>query len=180
MAKLNRIEYLRNGVKVSKNPALVGIGNFKKSAPVVIEKFAKEEAQKLAADIRKVIYRQLYNWVPLATGTAKAKEALGLDPRILIATGAYVKNIKARPRVGRGGCSAVWVVGNSDRLHPGDTFTYKELSRWLEFGTKRSGQVVIPARPHFRPVWARFVVSVNDQHRALTASLVDILQGKKK
>jgi len=109
-------------------------------------------ALKLAGDLRSQIYQQGIDMAPLSPRYLRRKIRLGLDDRILIATGTYVNNIRVRKdERGR------YVVSPGSRTEvngvPLDT-----LASWLEFGTRNDdGSVRMPARPHWRPVWNNFL-----------------------
>ena len=112
-------------------------------------------ASELADQVRLVILTQGYTWQPLSPGYVAEKVKAGLDERILIATGFYVENIQAF--LSRGGASggSRWRVGFPPGMtHEPSQIDINLLAKWLEFGT-----VNMPPRPHWRPVWSRFVVN---------------------
>lgn len=101
-----------------------------------------EMAEEFADDVREILSRQLIAWVPLSKEYARHKREMGLDPRILIATGRYINSIQ--PIEQKDGS---WVVSVPNELLQGSTkHTLKDLARWLEYGTR-----TMPARPHWRP-----------------------------
>ena len=102
----------------------------------------KDLAEEFADDLRMLISRQLIGWMPLSKEYKIYKRKMGLDPRILIATGRYVSSIQ--PVQQRDGS---WIVSVPDEpLRQGSKHTLKDLARWLEYGTQN-----MPARPHWRP-----------------------------
>lgn len=107
-----------------------------------IEGLGKDLAEEFADDLRMLISRQLIAWAPLSKPYRTYKRRMGLDPRILIATGRYVHSIQ--PIQQRDGS---WIVSVPEEpLKPGSKYTLRDLARWLEYGT-----ATMPARPHWRP-----------------------------
>jgi len=107
-----------------------------------IEGLGEEMAKEFADDLRAILARQLISWRPLSPKYRLYKSRMGLDPRILIATGRYVQSIQALQQP-----DGSWVVGVPDEpLRPGSKYTLKDLARWLEYGTMH-----MPPRPHWRP-----------------------------
>lgn len=103
---------------------------------------SQELAEEFADDLRLLIDRQLIAWVPLSPSYRLYKHRMGMDPRILIATGRYVHAIQAIQ-----GPDGSWSVGiPPEPLRPGSRYTLKDLAKWLEFGTQ-----TMPPRPHWRP-----------------------------
>lgn len=103
---------------------------------------SREVAFKTAKRIRRRIREQRIPMAGLSQSWRRFKQTHGLDPRILIATGAYVASIQPRQL-----SKDRWTVAPA----AGVTMANKNkamstLGLWLEFGT--SG---MPARPHFRP-----------------------------
>jgi hypothetical protein len=117
----------------------------------------KDMAEEFADDLKALITRQLIAWVPLSPGYTKRKRMLGLDPRILIATGRYVSSIQ--PIAQKDGS---WIVSVPDTpLRAGSKYTLKDLARWLEYGTRN-----MPARPHWRParnLWRTKIVQMKEK-----------------
>jgi hypothetical protein len=111
-------------------------------------------ASRIAGQVRDMIIRQTNpDWPPLSRAYARHKEVHGLDSRMLIATGAYVRSIVAR----RHGMNAFTVAPSEDPLldsHGVPTgYTLTDLGTWLEFGTRNpDGSQKMPPRPHWRPV----------------------------
>lgn len=128
----------------------------------------QEMAQEFADDLKEIIERQLIAWVPLSSGYTRRKRMLGLDPRILIATGRYVNSIQPIEQP-----DGSWVVSVPDEPLGGKSkYTLKDLARWLEYGTK-----TMPARPHWRPalnIWRTKIYQVRRRVRH------DLVQSLKK
>jgi hypothetical protein len=79
------------------------------------------------------------------------KVSEGKDPRPLIATGLYIKNIVARERKLKKGTT--WTVLPRNIIHRPSGVRLPVLAGWLEFGTPFSNPgEKMPARPHWRPV----------------------------
>ena len=129
---------------------------------------SRDMAEEFADDLRTIISRQLISWVPLSKEYAKRKRILGLDPRILIATGRYIESITPVQNP-----DGSWVVSvPAEPLRPGSKHTLKDLARWLEYGTR-----TMPARPHWRPamqIWRTKIYQVRRRVRH------DIVQEMKK
>jgi hypothetical protein len=163
LRKLRILRPTERRADMEANPSLVmDVG------PMNIEGLGYEMAKEFADDLKELIERQLFAWVPLSSGYARYKRRMGLDPRILIATGRYVNSIEPQPD-GKGG----WVIGVPDEpLSPGSRYTLKDLARWLEFGTQH-----MPARPHWRPamnIWRTKIYQVKRRVRH------DLVQQMKK
>jgi hypothetical protein len=94
-------------------------------------------------------------WKPLNRAYAARKEKLGLDNRMLIATGKYLEEISVRlPRVD--GEKVTYIVEPSKKTVIGQNtadFTYGWLSVVLERGSVSRN---IPPRPHWGPTGAEF------------------------
>jgi len=119
----------------------------------------QEMAQEFADDLKAIIERQLIAWVPLSPNYARRKRMLGMDPRILIATGRYVNSIQPIEQP-----DGTWVVSvPAEPLHAGSKYTLKDLARWLEYGTLH-----MPPRPHWRPamnIWRTKIYQVRRRVR---------------
>lgn len=100
----------------------------------VMASFAEEVKARLVYSIEL----QTFKHEPLSTKWANKKDRLGLDPRILIATGEYVDSIFT------GQTSTGFFVSIPEGL--------TKRAAWMEFGTRTT-----VARPHWRPVamWAQ-------------------------
>mgnify|MGYP001447643462 CR=1 FL=1 len=113
-------------------------------------------------------------WAALSERYLRWKKRRGLDPRILIATGEYVKNIGiekvkghfrkekgkkgiilVKPEDGKqaDGKDVAYVVCVPDRKHQASGLNFRRLARIHEFGSVKAH---IPARPHWRPLWKEF------------------------
>jgi len=94
-------------------------------------------------------------WKPLNRAYAARKEKLGLDNRMLIASGNYLKEIKVRlPRIDD--VNVTYIVEPSTktvRNQKMSDFTYGWLSVVLERGSVSRN---IPPRPHWGPTGAEF------------------------
>jgi hypothetical protein len=124
-------------------------------------------AAEFADDLKSIISRQLIAWVPLSPVYKKRKRILGLDPRILIATGRYVASIQPVQQD-----DGSWVVSVPDEpLRPGSKYTLKDLARWLEYGTE-----TMPARPHWRPAQNVWRTKIYQMKRRLHFDLVNELK----
>lgn len=128
----------------------------------------KDMAEEFADDLKAIITRQLIAWVPLNPKYVQRKRLLGLDPRILIATGRYVSSIQPIPQP-----DGSWVVGvPNESLRAGSKYTLQDLARWLEYGTQK-----MPARPHWRParnIWRTKIVQIKQRLR------FDLVQALRK
>ncbi len=103
---------------------------------------SREVAFKTAKRIRRRIREQRIPLAGLSRSWRKFKARHGLDPRILIATGAYVASIQPRQL-----SKDRWMVAPAAGVTMANrNRAMSTLGLWLEFGT--SG---MPARPHFRP-----------------------------
>ena len=118
----------------------------KSSKPLQLDQLSRIMAEDFATDLRRIISSQVFAWAPLSPAYAKRKKRLGLDPRILIATGAYIKAIQAMPND-----DGSWRVDVPNTpLSPKSKYTLRDLAHWLEWGYT-SGNTVMPPRPHWRP-----------------------------
>jgi hypothetical protein len=113
-------------------------------ASITLERKAKEAVR----DLRDIILKQKYNWQPLSSEYEDYKENHELDPRTLIATGEYVQNIVAwKDEYG------FWHVGpRPNHIHEPSGLPLVVLARIHEYGTS-----TVPARPMYRPYYARLV-----------------------
>lgn len=104
--------------------------------------FSRDQAMKIAKRVRRRIREQRIRVKPLSPAWVAMKAKLGLDPRVLIANGAYVASIQAR-KVGKDR----WAVAPAANTKVvGRQIAMSTLGRWLEYGTK-----FMAARAHFRP-----------------------------
>jgi len=144
------------------NPNFVTV--FRKSAIRASALRMKSMADKLAKDVRDVLYKQLYNWPPLSPKYLAMKERTGLDTRILIASGKYVRSIKSIRTVDedKGVMYSVGPVGKTANKIP-----LTLLARWLEYGTTK-----MPAREHWRPAWSIFLSKVSNTKKKLKTEIL--------
>ena len=134
---------------------------------MALQGLGEEMAKQFSDDLREILSRQLISWVPLSTGYARRKRNMGLDPRILIATGRYVNSIQ--PTQQKDGS---WLVSVPEEpLRPGSKYTLKDLARWLEYGTQH-----MPARPHWRPAQNIWRTKIYQLKRRLHFDLVQELK----
>ncbi len=111
-----------------------------------IEKALADEGDKITKSLAEVVSEaisnnieiQSYGHEPLSLAWSNYKLDNSLDPRILIATGEYVKNIQARKNE-----KGDWSAGLPNELHESGV-NFQDLWSWLEFGTDK-----MVARPHF-------------------------------
>lgn len=103
---------------------------------------SRDVAFKTAKRIRRRIREQRISLAPLSRSWKRFKAKHGFDPRILIATGAYVASIQPRQL-----SKNRWTVAPAAGIKMANrSKAMSTLGLWLEFGT-----VGMPARPHFRP-----------------------------
>jgi len=113
-----------------------------------VRQVAEDARDKLVEGIKEQVF-QSFRQFPLADETVARKERLGLDGRVMMATGHYVNSIKVVQedentfRVGfEEGEKAV-----DEQGRPVD-IELDQVARAHEFGTS-----TLPARPHWRPVF---------------------------
>jgi hypothetical protein len=96
------------------------------------------------------------------------KEKKGLDPRLLIASGDYLRGIVVRRKVDPDRKNVSYMVTLAKRSHRGTNLSLQRLAEIHEFGTssytvpffgdkKHLVQIQIPARPHWRPAYQQMV-----------------------
>lgn len=140
------------------------------SGVVTTEKLAEAVAKRFAANLRRIIRNQSYAWVPHSPAYAAYKRRNKLDPRIFIASSAYINSIQAVR--GEDGSWSVSVPDTPITGVRGKKYTMRDLARWLEFGTLR-----MPARPMWRPALAAFKAEmhqVGDLYRKMIRELAII------
>lgn len=102
---------------------------------------ANSQARATQKNIVSGIQSQSYGHAPLSASTKEYKARKGLDSRILIATGTYIKSIE----VWRDD-ENTWCVGvKKGTRHPSNGEDVGQIGLWLEYGTSN-----MPARPHWR------------------------------
>ena len=127
----------------TKNPFKITQSIFKSSVLLSTKKAAWDVAQEYADYAQKVIYEQLWRWPELSESYLKFKERVGLDLRMLIATGGFVEKIgvypdeEGNPRIG---------FPDDDSIE-GSEISLRLLARFLEFGTR-----YMKARQLWRPL----------------------------
>jgi phage gpG-like protein len=132
------------------------ISVFKNSAIASGTDTMRKMARDVRDEVRRAIQNQAYQWMPLSKDYAEMKRRNNLDPRIYVATGFFLNNIKYwKDSKGK------WHVGLRPRVkHPDSDLTLVHLARIHEFGVDRPDKgVVIPARPVWRPAVARVLRS---------------------
>lgn len=119
------------------------IENGKKLSNGILE----HEANRFVADLRTAIRDQTLRLKPLNPKYKKWKKRMGLDPRILIATGKLLAAYQVeRLPSGRG-----FVVNVARRKQHGVWLS--TIDRAHEYGTGH-----LPARPHWRPTIRKFQI----------------------
>jgi|WetSurSiteA1Bulk_404760.scaffolds.fasta_scaffold00002_94 hypothetical protein len=108
---------------------------------------AKKLANQFRDDLKNRIEEQQFDWPKLSAVYLKHKKKLGLDERILIARGDYVRSIRSRRMQ-----DMQWIVEIPPTLHYSG-LTYRELSLLHEYGSEARG---IPARASWGPVISEY------------------------
>lgn len=107
-----------------------------------VDSETKRQVMRASQAVKAGIEAQAFGHAPLNKDYREQKKNKGLDSRILIATGQYVRSITYW-KEGKGS----WVAGiRRGATHSGGV-DMAQLGKWLEYGTKN-----MPARPHFRPI----------------------------
>jgi hypothetical protein len=145
----------------------------------------RKMAEGFKEDLIKRIKTQAYPWKPLSPKYAKRKAKYKYDPRILIATGEYLKNIVIIQEVGFADTPVKSLDGSStgpthyikeprqirftikpsnakvnpSKLNPRPRITYEQLAKIHEHG---SVSRKIPARPHFAPAIKEFTSKASE------------------
>lgn len=136
----------------------------------VAKREGRELANLYAVRVQNAIYAQSLNHVPLNPAYRRWKQRVGLDDRILIATGEYVDSISwfvdRRIRGVTGEEFVTYRVGLPNRRHSSG-IDLGFLMRILEHGT-RTG---IPARPHFAPIWRQFRADLGSERIRIQSKL---------
>lgn len=100
---------------------------------------------------------QSQDFPPLSPEYKKRKGLLGLDTRILIATGEYLSNIQIRRVNGYNGKTARHVGVDSNTIHSQSGLPMSDLALIMEYGTS-DGR--IPPRPHYGKTWEQILPKV--------------------
>jgi hypothetical protein len=142
----------------------------------VVDQDGRQIANMFKDDLQKLVRAQSEPWPPLSPRHLQRKQKLGLDQRMLIASGNYLKKIRAlRSGIGR------WTVEPPDtlmertKLNPRPRFTYRQLAAVLELGSMIKN---IPPRPHWDPMADKYKGRVPEFERSLQKSFNRRLQRK--
>lgn len=127
-----------------------------------IDELGEEIAQSNSEIYHKAlidnISGQKLSWKPLTPGYLAGKGILGLDTRVLIATGEYLNNIDVR-KVKQGGDKIRYHVGVDPDATHSSGINMGFLALILEYGTS-DGR--IPARSHYGETWSQVRKQVRD------------------
>ncbi len=165
------------------------IPNFKKvvaafsDAPKIIE----EEVRDFAEDEREAFQRRIelqdfpsFNAAPLSPAYAKRKERLGLDPRVMIATGYYYKEIRVfRRKVSKR--AVTLYIGHHKRAQARDHKDQRVpilLNTLAAVHEKGSAKMNIPPRPHWGPHLALMRTHAQARRQAIRARIRARVKGK--
>lgn len=122
---------------------------------------SKREVGRIARAVRDEVkavlesQRLANTWPPLNPDYLAEKKELGLDERMLIATGDYLESIQVVETETRlGGVITFRAVAAppAGEIHEPSGLEYDLLARVHEYG---SAKARVPARPHWRPVVGR-------------------------
>lgn len=138
--------------------AYKNLSNVFRHQPVdILKGTLKQVAHEFKRDLKQRIREQDFGndigerkWPPLNPQYLKWKKAQGLDERMLIATGRYLKSIWVMKRYY--GRNLSWQIGVRKQIHGPSGLPYPVLARILEYGSKKRR---IPPRPHWRPTLRR-------------------------
>lgn len=120
----------------------------------------KKEADRFQGELVNAISNQTLKLKPLSRPYKQWKKRMGLDPRILIATGKLLDAYMVEPlRSGKG-----FVVAVARRKQKGVWLS--TIDRAHEYGTGH-----LPARPHWRPVIAKFKTRKQEVALAISKEL---------
>lgn len=116
-----------------------------------LKEHAQGLAESLGEDVRRYVSMQPGSWPPLRAAYRMSKIRRGLDPRMLLATHEYVNSIGLQWIKESGDGLEVYVgVPNVD--HSDARMPMAQLGRIHEYGSSN-----IPSRPHWGPVWRRWL-----------------------
>jgi hypothetical protein len=136
-------------VRVNKNePIKVISKEWQSKGQDTVQDILYEEGDLFAKKLQLNILQQVLGHAALTPAYQRWKAKNQLDPRILIATGAYVSAIKAK-KLPDGSVE----INVPDETHPTAKISYRLLGAVHEFGQikwQNTGRG-IPARPHWRP-----------------------------
>jgi len=168
------------------------IAAFAREVELQATKLNKKIAKEYAADARRTIEQQLYDWTPLSPRYKKWKESSGFDPRIYIKTGEFLSNIKWGVTHNR-----VWTGVPKHKIHQDSGMKLSKLASILEFGRtikhpattiKRDGKeievkeytVILPPRPIWRPLLSKYLKIKKKFAQSYRKSLREALAREKK
>lgn len=117
----------------------------------VASEYLEEIAQDMADDVVKYIKKQPHYWPPLNEQYLAWKQRNELDERMLIATENYIDSIGIQ-QIKRGKGVQIRVGVPNKPIEEDSELTYDDLARIHEHGTE-----TIPARPHWRPVFNKWI-----------------------
>jgi hypothetical protein len=116
------------------------LNDLRKQYRMEFDGLPEDQARIAAEALKRGIYGQRYGHHPLARSYRTWKRKHGLDSRILIATGEYVRSITAYRQN-----ATTWIAGPLPGTTTTGGFAMTTLALWLEYGTRH-----MPARPHYR------------------------------
>jgi hypothetical protein len=132
----------------------------KEASTFVAMPILKKEADRFQKDLVSAIANQTLRLKPLSRPYKAYKKTMGLDPRILIATGKLLNAYMVEPlRSGRG-----YAITVARRKQKGVWLS--TIDRAHEYGTGH-----LPARPHWRPVIAKFKTRKQEVALAISQEL---------
>lgn len=126
--------------------------NYSKIGNEIVDSNAKIFYDKLISNIES----QSISWKPLNPQYKERKGLLGLDTRVLIATGEYLSSIQIR-RVYKGNNKTQRHVGVDSRATHKGGLKMSELAIIMEYGTS-DGR--IPARSHYSKTWEQVLPEI--------------------
>lgn len=154
--------------KKSLEQAQLIIGNVSMAAKNVLVGFPEFLAKRYRLDLRNNIFNQKFKLTPLNPRYKKRKIAQGLDPRILLRTHDYVKNIKAK-KISRWG----WEIGVPQKKHYSG-LRYVDLAKTLEFGSIKRH---IPPRPVWGLTMVKMFPKINSYMNKYVSNLLKGITG---
>jgi hypothetical protein len=161
----------RKRIKKNRKTYTKFISVFREETELKAFEVNKAIAKAYANEAKDIIKKQSYKWRPLSKKYKEDKIRRGYDSRIYIRTGEFLAAVSWGVTHGR-----VWTGIPSRKKHEGkfarsdeperDPIPLWLLARWLEYGTsyrevmpdgKTVKTVMIPPRPIWRPLLAKFV-----------------------
>jgi hypothetical protein len=144
-----RVARLTTKVRIPrKNPYMGFVNLMENEIFVASQRKLVHLARDLASEVRFAVKHQVYEWIPLTEKYKRYKKRNNLDPRILIATGEYIRNISVAIHM-----DGTVEIGVKDKKHTASGISLKLLARILEYGSQKAK---IPPRPHWRPTISKF------------------------